>query len=225
MQELSAIERTAILGVFGVAQVDPAEAGISEAVAAGAGRHHAIEHVEATPHGFDHIVGRADPHQIARLCRRQMRHDGFDHLEHDLLRLTDREPADGETMKIHAGERARTGDAQFRHRPALHDAEHRASRFVVEGLAAAFGPAQRKPHGALRIGLRTRQFHAFVELHPDVAAEQRLDLHCPLGCQHMHGPVDMRLEGDAVLVEPPQFGERHDLVAAGIGEDRMRANS
>ena len=32
--------------------------------------------------------------------------------------------------------------------------------------------------------------------------------------------VDMRLEGHAALVELAQLGERHDLEAAGIGEDR-----
>ena len=34
--------------------------------------------------------------------------------------------------------------------------------------------------------------------------------------------VDMRAEGDALLVELAQLRQRHDLEAAGIGQDRMR---
>lgn len=33
--------------------------------------------------------------------------------------------------------------------------------------------------------------------------------------------VDMRFEGDALFVELAQPGERHDLEAAGIGQDRV----
>ena len=45
------------------------------------------------------------------------------------------------------------------------------------------------------------QAHAFVELHLDVGAEQPLDLDRALGRQHMRRAVDVRLEGDAALVD------------------------
>ena len=40
------------------------------------------------------------------------------------------------------------------------------------------------------------------------------------GVSSTRGAVDMRLEGDAMLVDAPELRQRHDLVAAGIGEDR-----
>ena len=33
-------------------------------------------------------------------------------------------------------------------------------------------------------------------------------------------PVEVRAEGHAVLVDDPQVAERHDLEAAGVGQDR-----
>jgi hypothetical protein len=47
-----------------------------------------------------------------------------------------------------------------------------------------------------------------------------LDFDRALRREAMGGAVDMRLEGDAVRVELPQGGERHDLEAAAVGEDR-----
>ncbi len=41
------------------------------------------------------------------------------------------------------------------------------------------------------------------------------------GVKRMSAAVDMRLERDAGLVELAQFGQRHDLEAARIGEDRV----
>ena len=53
----------------GVAQIDLAEAGERHAVAPVAGRHHAIEHVDAARDRLHQILGRADAHQIARAIR------------------------------------------------------------------------------------------------------------------------------------------------------------
>ena len=69
--------------------------------------------------------------------------------------------------------------------------------------------------------MRRGKRRAFVEHHLDVGAEQALHLDGPLRRQ-LHGrPVDMRLEGDALLVDAPELRQRHHLVAAGIGEDRL----
>ena len=74
---------------------------------------------------------------------------------------------------------------------------------------------------ALRLVARGRKRRAFVEHHLDVGAEQALHLDGALGRQRHGGAVDMRLEGDALLVDAPELGQRHDLIAAGIGEDRL----
>jgi len=53
-------------------------------------------------------------------------------------------------------------------------------------------------------------------------SEQALDLDAALGRKCDQRAVEMGAEGHAVLVDLAQIRERHDLEAAGIGEDRMR---
>src|SRR5215216_2487849 len=60
------IERAVVLGISGVLDVDPANAGEQLAVARVAGRQHTIEEVDAAADRFDEILGRSRPHQIAR---------------------------------------------------------------------------------------------------------------------------------------------------------------
>ena len=74
----------------------------------------------------------------------------------------------------------------------------------LEGALAALGPAQRQLHRALDLVARRRQLEAFVELHGDVGAEQRLDLDRAFGRQLDHRAVEMRAEGDAALVDLAQ---------------------
>ena len=64
---------------------------------------------------------------------------------------------------------------------------------------------------------------AFVELHRDVRAEKvGLDLDGAFGRQEVRRAVDVRAELDALLLHLAQVGEREDLIAAAVGEDRMR---
>ena len=70
--------------------------------------------------------------------------------------------------------------------------------------------------------MRRGKRRAFVEHHLDVGAEQALHLDGALGREQMRGAVDMRLEGHAVLLDAAELGKRHDLIAAGVGEDRAR---
>ena len=103
----------------------------------------------------------------------------------------------------------------------MHDAEIAAPGLRAEGLARALRPAQREPHGALGILVGVRIHQAFVELHLDIGAEKPLDFHRALGRQLIFAPVDMRLEDRTLLGDPAQLGQRHDLEAAGVGEDRI----
>ena len=56
-----------------ILDVDGAEPGKGEAVAAVAGRQHAIEHVDAARDGFQKVRRRADAHEVTRLLGRQRR--------------------------------------------------------------------------------------------------------------------------------------------------------
>ena len=105
----------------------------------------------------------------------------------------------------------------------MHDAEQSASRgHALEGALAALGPGEGELHGAAQFGVHRRQPHAFVELHGDVGAEQVLDLDCALGRKLDGGAIEMRAEGHSLVLDLAQLRERHDLVAAGIGQNCAR---
>ena len=88
-----------------------------------------------------------------------------------------------------------------------------------EGVARAFGPAQRQLHSALGFFLLGGKLDALVELHLDVGTEQTLDVDGALGRQHVARAVDVRLEAHALLAHLADARQRHDLKAAAIGED------
>ena len=90
-----------------ILDLDVAIAGKNPAVTRIAGRHHAIEHVDA---GFDRenqVFRRADAHQVARLVRRQavrrVRHDAL----HFFLGLADADAADGVAGQVERDQRGR----------------------------------------------------------------------------------------------------------------------
>ncbi len=108
-----------------------------------AGRHHAIEHIDAARDRLQNVFGRADAHQIPRAILRQDRGDLIDHREHHRLRFPDREAPDRVTMKTDLDQAVRAGPSEFRHVAALRDAEQHVSRGCgLEGALAALRPAQ-----------------------------------------------------------------------------------
>ena len=143
-----------------------------------------------------------------------MRDHGFDHVEHDRLRLSDRQPSDGVAVKADLDERACARRAERLLRAALNDAEDRPARLFAERSLRALRPAQGEAHRALGLLGRARQLHAFVELHLDIRSEQALDLHRALGRQFVQRPIDMRLESDALLAELSELRQTHHLEAA-----------
>src|SRR4030042_2517728 len=61
--------------------------------------------------------------------------------------------------------------------------------------------------------------HALIQDHGDVRAESPLNLHHLLGCKKMFGAVDMRLKGDSILRDLPQFRQAEDLITATIRQN------
>ena len=165
-------------------------------------RHHAIEHIDAARHRFQHIRRRADTHQIPRAILRQDRRDLFDHRKHHRLRFAHREPADRIAVKTDVDQGLGAGLTEFGYVTALRDAEQQVSgRCGLEGPLAALRPAQRKLHGALDIAALRRQPHAFIELHGDVGAKQPLHLDRALRRQLGAGAVDMRAKGHRLFAD------------------------
>jgi hypothetical protein len=104
---------------------------------------------------------------------------------------------------------------------ALHDAEQGTPRCCAFKRAlAALGPGERKAHRALQLRPRVRQLDALVELHRNVRAKQRLDFDGSLGRQIHHRAIDVRAEDDALVGNLAKLRQRHDLEAAGVGQDR-----
>ena len=167
---------------------------------------HAIEHIDAARHSFDNVGRGPHSHKIAWLVDGQQRSNLLDHAQHHLLRLADREAPDGVACKTDIHENAGALAAQRRIIAALCDAEQTPPRRAAcKGALAAFGPAERKPHGALDLAARGRQLEAFVELHDDVGAEKVLNFDRAFGRQLDGGAVEMRAKGDAVLLHPAQL--------------------
>ena len=61
---------------------------------------------------------------------------------------------------------------------------------------------------------------AFVEHHRDVGTELRLDVRRLLGSEQMRGPIEVRLEARAGLVDRAARRETEHLIAAAVGQDR-----
>ncbi len=81
-------------------------------------------------------------------------------------------------------------------------------------------PPRREPHRLCGARLVRRPGHALVELHDDVGAEPiGLDLDRAFGRQHVARAVDRAGESRRLLCDLGQLRQRHDLEAAGIGQD------
>ncbi len=146
----------------------------------------------------------------------------LDHIEHGLLPLAYSQAADGITVEADIDQGAGAHLAQIGIDAPLHDAEQRLACLTQrrERCLAALGPAERQLQRRPRFVMRRRKRRALVEHHLDVGAEQALHLDGALRRQLYRGAVDMRLEGDARFGNAAELGQRHDLIAAGIGEDR-----
>ena len=81
-------------------------------------------------------------------------------------------------------------------------------------------PSAAKAHRLLGFGAGCRIGRAFVELHLNVGAEKVLHLDGALGHQVVKGSVDVGPERDAPFGNGAELAKRHDLVAAGVGQDR-----
>ena len=91
---------------------------------------------------------------------------------------------------------------------------------LVEASPAAPGPAQRQFHRRPRLLFRRRIGRALVEDHRHVGVQVVLHLYRTLGRQLDGVAVDRRLEADALLAELAELGQREDLEAAAVGDQR-----
>ncbi len=133
-------------------------------------------------------------------------------------RLADRQPAHRVARKVELHQLACAALAQRAIEPALHDRKaHGAARGAKR--CGAPRPEARQADGFLDRLARRGQLDADVEQHGDVAADRFLKRDDVLGREAVLAAVEVRAEGDAVVVEPPPALQAEDLKAAGVGED------
>ena len=206
-------------------QIDRAAAREGLAVAAGAGRQHAVEHVDAARDRLDEIVGRADAHQIARPVGRQLPARSSSIIASiTVLRLADREPADRVAVEADLDERARAlrRAASDRRRPArCRTARGPAARARTRACSARPSAATAASRARSRRASPAAAMHSSSCMAMSAPSRRWISIERS-GVSSMHRAVEMRAEGHAVLVDLAQLGERHHLEAAGIGQDRMR---
>ena len=139
------VQRARVGAVARVLDLHVAEAREEPAVARVAGRHDAVEHVDAGGDRVDEVLRRAHAHQVARPVRGQPRRRVGDDARHVLLGLAHRDAADGVAVEADGLQRLARFVAQVLVHAALHDAEERVGVALV-GLPRALRPAQRQPH-------------------------------------------------------------------------------
>ena len=212
------VQGTGVPGVTGVAQIHGAAARERLAGASGAGRQHAVEHVDPARDRTDDVAGLADAHEIPGAIFRQAARGRLDDAEHLRPPLPHRQSADGVTVESDVEEGGDGLAAQVLEHAALRDPEQPVSFPRPEVRPRTRRPAHGTLHGFPRGRLGDRIGRALVQRHGDIAAQQPLDLDGPLRRELARGPVDMGAEGDAVLVQRPQRAERQRLIAARIRE-------
>ena len=168
------VERSLVIDVLRVLNVNLADAGEERPVARVSSRHHAIEHVDAGRDRVHQILRRAHSHQIPRLVRGQERRGEVDDVEHLLLRLPNGDAAEGDAVEVDRGDLLDASLAQIFIDAALNDSKegHRPAASVQRSP----GPAMRHLHRLFHVSVRQAIRRALVKRHGDVDAHPRLDV-------------------------------------------------
>ncbi len=119
--------------------------------------------------------------------------------------FTDRESPDGDAGEAQGSDVSRRLRPQVGEDAALHDPEQ---RLIVAplGAQAAFGPRMRALQRLLVV-IPVMRLGAFIEHHDDIRSEVLLGGDDRLGREAVRRTVEVRLEGDAVVVDLAAVGE------------------
>jgi len=215
----SLLQRARVGPVLGLEDPDLAGGHVRETIPRVPRREHAVEEVDPVLDAAEQVVRRADPHQIAGPLGREGLVGDLERLDHLLLALAEAETADRVSLEPHPGEEDRAGAPEVGVPAALADPEDRLAGSHRDPPAAR-RPLERALDRLRRRLARRGRRRAHVERHRDVHAEVPLDLHRPLGGEEPLGAVQRRAEPDALVGERAMRGERVDLEAAAVGEDR-----
>ena len=216
------VQRVLILGEAGVLQVQRAIPGPGLAVASGAGRQDAVEHVHAAIDRLDQIDRLAHAHQIAGAVLGQELGRVIQHLAHGLMAFAHGQAADGVAVEADFLKLFGRLTAQVFEGRTLLDAEQSLVLTLAEPRLGPRAPADRQLHRPAGRVLLRRIGDALVQLHGDVGPDAvGLDLDGAFRRQDVFGAVDVAGEGDGLLLHLGNPGQGHDLKTARVGQDRL----
>ena len=141
-----------------------------------AGRHNAVEEINAASDTFNNVARCADTHQVARLMLGRMRQNNIENMVHDLGAFTDGKTADGITRQIQLRNCLHMLDTQVVISAALIDTEQQLVRVyrirkrvqTVKLGFTAFEPARGTVNGVFNILTRRRILDTLVERHRNI---------------------------------------------------------
>ncbi len=190
-------------------------------IAARPGRQNAIKLVNPAHHRTHKVRWLANPHQVTRLVRGQHIDTEIKRIKHDLLALANRKTTDRMPRKVKFGKLFRTFAPQIFKNTALLNAIKRIAFALDKRILGPLGPAHRHAHGIRGLLFGRRERGAFVKRHGDGRSQQMLDFHRPFRRQGKFAPVDMAFERNTIFGNLAQLGQRHHLIPAAIGQDRL----
>ena len=208
-----------------VAHVHRTIIGKEHRIAAVAGWHYAVEHINTALDGLEQVLGSSYAHQVARLVLWQNLIHHLDHFVHHLGRLAYGKTADGISVGSLVGNVLGCFAAQLWESTTLDDREEAllitVERFcLVEALDAAVEPALGHLQTLLRIHKVALSGRTLIESHHDVGTDDAFCIHHVLWSEEMLAAIDVGTELAALFSELADSGKREYLEAAAVGEDR-----
>ena len=174
----SLFDRRSVLGVRRISDVDDPLPGEQMRIARMPGRHHAIEHVDASAHRFDDVLRPPHAHEVPRFAVRHLREQCIQNLVAFCFGLPHRQTADREAAKSDLLQGRKRFEPQRRINTALHDAEQRSRRLAgVVRAKSAQRPAHGQFHGDARLSFRRRVGCALIETHGHIGTQRALNAH------------------------------------------------
>src|SRR5215217_5888383 len=213
------VERPVIPAILRVLEVEAAIGGEGRPMAGQTRREHAVEHIHPERYDLQYADGVPYAHEVPRLLWRQhgsREGEGFKHL---LARLPDRESPDGVAVEPDLDRSPEALLPQIGIQPALHDPEERLHPPPMRLLAPP-RPPRRPPERVLVILTIRVCWRALVEDHRYVRSQILLYPRRQLRSKDVRRAVVDGGELDPLLRDASRLGQREDLVAARVGEDR-----
>ena len=223
------VDGTGVKLIFEIIKVHQALTCEKVAVAGVAGRHYAIEEVDASVNRLQNIHGGSDAHEIAGFI---LRHKGFADLDnsiHFLGAFANSQTAQSIAGQIKPAYFLHMADAYIVIYTALTDTEKHLVFIYGFGeriesvhlCLTAIEPTGGAVHRIADISMIGNRRGTFVKRHGDGGCKLGLDLHTHLGAHKYLGAVHVGLEGDPILGDISQLGQGKDLKSAAVGENRL----